>query len=79
MIFRSDEISTNNFSDSKLAYLLTVLAISWIQPSHSTKMCQFSIHMLFPENMENCANETQHTAFQIKNQELAHLCLPSLD
>ena len=35
--------------------------------------------MLFPENMENCAKETQLAASQIKNQELAHLCFPSLD
>ena len=40
---------------------------------------QFCIHMLFPENMENCAKETQLVANQIKNQELAHLCFPSLD
>ena len=35
--------------------------------------------MLFPENMEYCAKETQLAASQIKNQELAHLCFPSLD
>ena len=31
---------------------------------------QFCIHMLFPENMENFAKETQLAAYNIKNQDL---------
>ena len=40
---------------------------------------QFCIHMLFTENMENSAKETQLAACNIKNQDLAHLGFPSLD